>query len=39
MGTLAFSRIMGLILAAMAVQFILSGFIGFLDANNLLPVV
>jgi multiple antibiotic resistance protein len=37
MGTLAFSRIMGLILAAMAVQFILSGFIGFLTEYNLIP--
>ena len=37
MGTLAFSRIMGLILAAMAVQFILNGFIGFLVEYNLIP--
>jgi multiple antibiotic resistance protein len=37
MGTLAFSRIMGLILAAMAVQFILHGFIGFLAEYNLIP--
>lgn len=37
MGTLAFSRIMGLILAAMAVQFILSGFVSFLIEYNLIP--
>ena len=30
MGTLAFSRIMGLILAAMAVQFMLDGLVGFM---------
>jgi multiple antibiotic resistance protein len=36
MGTQAFSRIMGLILAAMAVQFILGGFIEFLQDYNLI---
>ncbi len=36
MGTQAFSRIMGLILAAMAVQFILGGFIAFLQDYNLI---
>jgi len=35
MGTLAFSRIMGLILAAMAVQFILGGFLQFMQENGL----
>ena len=35
-GALAFSRIMGLILAAMAVQFMLSGILDFAIENNLI---
>ncbi|MDO9537869.1 MAG: MarC family protein [Thermoplasmata archaeon] len=36
MGTLAFSRIMGIILVAMAMQFILDGIVGFLVHENIL---
>ncbi len=36
MGALAFSRIMGLILAAMAIQFILTGIVNFLIEKGLL---
>ena len=36
MGTLAFSRIMGIILVAMAVQFILDGFVTFLLENSII---
>ena len=38
MGTLAFSRIMGLILAAMAVQFMMDGIISFIVESGVLSV-